>query len=276
MTTHPIHFRHFCKPSALDHEHFYVSSIGHDTWRGNSQLLRRGHRYHLLMLTLSGAATGKVNNSPIYAETDSIWIFPRNKTYTYSWNPDVAEWTYYWIEFDGQWASTLLEMMHLNQEHDFHNCSNSAEIVRTIIDEVIERGDDAQHYASSLLCQVFAQMERSRKHPTRSKQQHSVDTIAKKFMADHLKDAIQLEDVAAYVKLSPFHLSRIFKNINGIPPMTYLRHLRVARAKALFNRKDMSISEVGVAVGYPIIQHFSRMFKSETGLTPRAFINAHA
>lgn len=265
-------FSSYTTPHPNDRQQFYIASIGDQNWGGDSHLLRRGHRYHLLMYTTSGAATGKVNDDAIYAEADSIWIFPRHKTYTYSWNPEIAHWHYRWIEFDGPWAEQCLRMCQLEDKHHFHNCSACRPLVDSIVEGIYHKPDQQLHTYLGMFLSILGTIEHNYLKPRHSKQQSSTDAICKKYMADHLKNSIQLEDIAKHVQMSPFHLSRIFKQQNGIAPMKYLRQLRVARAKALFNRKDMSISEIGVAVGYPIIQHFSRMFKAETGMTPRAYI----
>jgi AraC-like DNA-binding protein len=55
-------------------------------------------------------------------------------------------------------------------------------------------------------------------------------------------------------------------------PMAYLRRIRADYAKDLLLRGELNISEVGQRIGYPVLQHFSRMFRHETGVSPRAFL----
>ena len=59
-----------------------------------------------------------------------------------------------------------------------------------------------------------------------------------------------------------------------MPPMAYVRQVRGERAKSLLLRGDLNIPEVGQGVGYPVLQHFSRMFRMQTGASPRAFLRA--
>lgn len=268
-------FNYHTHPDNIDRQRIYVASVGGQHWRGNSRLLRRGHRYHLLMYTTAGAATGRVNDDPIYAETGSIWIFPRNKTYTYTWDPARAHWSYYWIEFDGEWAAGTLELMQLHRQHHFHHCQTLWPTIERI-SKMIRSDPDCMHEAMALLLQVFAGMERLLLHPPRQRQSDSLSTTVKKFIADHLDEPIQLRDIAKHVHRSPFHLSRLFKEACGVTPMKYLRQQRLARARSLFERGDLNVSEVGQAVGYPVLQHFSRMFKAEYGMSPRAYLREKA
>ena len=267
-------FGAFTTPSELDRSCLYIASVGRQRWSGNSSLLRRGHRYHLLMMTIEGAATGRVNDDSIYAEKNSIWLFPRNKTYTYTWDPQIKYWDYVWIEFDGDWANQFLAMMRLDKQHHFHNCEASLPLAKQIVETIHENQDGNLHHCLGIFTSLLATMEKNLIQPPRNTEARSIDTICKKFMADHLHNPIQLEDIAKHAKMSPFHLSRVFKEHNNISPIAYLRQLRVTRAKALFARHDMNISEIGQAVGYPVLQHFSRMFKAETGITPRAYLKS--
>jgi AraC-like DNA-binding protein len=50
-----------------------------------------------------------------------------------------------------------------------------------------------------------------------------------------------------------------------------LEDMRRTRAAKLLARPDISVSEVGVSVGYPEVSSFSRAFKRWTGLPPREF-----
>ena len=56
--------------------------------------------------------------------------------------------------------------------------------------------------------------------------------------------------------------------------IAYLRTQRLNRAQELFRGGSLNISEVGQKVGYPIIQHFSAVFKKNLGLTPREYVRS--
>jgi AraC-like DNA-binding protein len=98
-----------------------------------------------------------------------------------------------------------------------------------------------------------------------------LDEAAKAYMVRHLDQPITLSDLSRHVGVCPHHLIRLFRKRNATSPMQYLRRLRVNRAKRLLHEPRWNISEVGRAVGYDVLPHFSRMFKRITGLSPMQF-----
>jgi AraC-like DNA-binding protein len=96
----------------------------------------------------------------------------------------------------------------------------------------------------------------------------------KKFVLDHLFDsALTVEQIAAQVRLSPRHVHALFES----EPMTlvaWIWHERLKagrRALMSFLAHSRSVTDIAYSVGFKDPAHFSRMFKSSYGLTPREF-----
>jgi AraC-like DNA-binding protein len=98
-----------------------------------------------------------------------------------------------------------------------------------------------------------------------------IDEAAKAFMNRNLSHPISLGQISRHVGVCPHHLIRVFRRRNATSPMQYLRQLRVNKAKRLLHEPALNISQVGQAVGYDVLPHFSRMFKRATGMSPRQF-----
>jgi AraC-like DNA-binding protein len=92
--------------------------------------------------------------------------------------------------------------------------------------------------------------------------QHAVD-----FLHSRYADSISLEQLAQTVYLSPFHLSRLFREHLGVPPHTYLNQIRVRQAQHLL-RQGVSVADVAVRVGFADQAHFSKAFKRILGVSP--------
>ena len=80
--------------------------------------------------------------------------------------------------------------------------------------------------------------------------------------------------LASQLGVSSRTLIRRFKSATGVSIGQYLQQRRLDEAQALLRRTNLSITEVGVAVGLNDASHFSRMFREQTGLTPSAFRTA--
>lgn len=182
-------------------------------------------------------------------------------------------WQYRWIEFGGEMAPGLLKMFSLDGLPCVHDCREAWPAVEEVVNALETGGNSALHEAAALFLRVLAIVEqRFRPERARVPIVQQLDLAVKRYVADHLAEDISLQDVARAVRSSPHHLIRVFKRNNGKTPMAYLRQLRAEHAKSLLYHGGLSVKEVGQRVGYPVVQHFSRMFRMETGLSPRAYL----
>ncbi|MCA1755290.1 MAG: response regulator [Spirochaeta sp.] len=65
--------------------------------------------------------------------------------------------------------------------------------------------------------------------------------------------------------------SRLFRHELQLPFSDYLSSLRMEEAQRLLSESDLSIKEVGYAVGYQDANYFSRVFKRWVGMRPREY-----
>ena len=82
---------------------------------------------------------------------------------------------------------------------------------------------------------------------------------------------VALAEMARWAGMSSSHLSACFREVYGEPPVTYHITRRMDVARYLLAMRTLPVSEVGVAVGYPELAGFSRMFKRVVGVGPRAY-----
>lgn len=92
-----------------------------------------------------------------------------------------------------------------------------------------------------------------------------------RYMDVNYSSHITLAQLAAHVHLHPNYLCAIFKQHSGQTILDYLNTLRIRKARQLLNRGNLSITQVAEQVGFNDTDHFSRTFKSLTGISPSAF-----
>ena len=90
-------------------------------------------------------------------------------------------------------------------------------------------------------------------------------------MRDDVRGELSLAEFAQSVNLSVWRLSHIFKSDVGMPPMCYLRLLRMERAKNLLESSFLSVKEIAFQVGLNDESHFVRDFKSTYGFSPAMY-----
>lgn len=90
-------------------------------------------------------------------------------------------------------------------------------------------------------------------------------------MREDISVELCLSEFAQSVNLSVWRLSHLFKIDIGMPPMRYLRLLRMERAKDLLESSFLSVKEIGFRVGLTDESHFVRDFKATYGLSPASY-----
>lgn len=93
---------------------------------------------------------------------------------------------------------------------------------------------------------------------------------AMEYLYENISEPITLDDLAAHAGFDKFHLCRAFRAQIGMPPHTYLTHLRISRAKELLGRGARA-SEVASLVGFYDQAALTRHFRRIVGTTPARF-----
>ncbi len=83
--------------------------------------------------------------------------------------------------------------------------------------------------------------------------------------------SLSRQDIARYVNASDGHLARCFKQETGLTPMVYLNRYRIQRAKYLLENTSQSITSIAISCGFSDVNYFSRVFRQETGKSPRTY-----
>ena len=91
------------------------------------------------------------------------------------------------------------------------------------------------------------------------------------YMLTHLDRPIGLDELAAQAQLTRYHFCTAFRIATGRTPHVWLTEQRMARARRLLADPALSISEIGLAVGYATPSAFATSFRRVVGMTPRDF-----
>ncbi len=67
------------------------------------------------------------------------------------------------------------------------------------------------------------------------------------------------------------HVLKRFKAHCGITPIEYLTALRIERAQRLLRETDLTVTEIGYQLGIDNPAYFTRLFKQNVGVSPKAY-----
>lgn len=90
------------------------------------------------------------------------------------------------------------------------------------------------------------------------------------YIEEHWGDELSLENLAEEIGLSKYQLIRRFRDEEGTTPWKFLMRKRIEKAKELLE-DGISPVQTAVEAGFYDQSHFSKIFRRETGFTPKAY-----
>jgi AraC-like DNA-binding protein len=88
--------------------------------------------------------------------------------------------------------------------------------------------------------------------------------------------AWRVGELAKEVGMSRTSFAVRFKSVVGVAPLTYLMNLRMQFAEHELREGAMSVSELGLSLGYATESAFSNAFKRTTGMAPKRYRDVFA
>lgn len=96
-------------------------------------------------------------------------------------------------------------------------------------------------------------------------------TQAKKYILRHLDQKITLQDIADEVKVSVYHLCKLFKQATSMTCIGFINRQRIEAAKDQLLQTSKTVAEIAYSVGYQSLSQFNRCFLKYAGEPPTEF-----
>lgn len=106
--------------------------------------------------------------------------------------------------------------------------------------------------------------------PRRQRPARAIIDRAQSLIATHYARPIGLRDLAAWLEMSPCHLSHLFSRETEFSFHAYLQEIRLSKAQSLLKENALPIQHVARAVGYRYPNYFARKFRQRFGYAPSA------
>lgn len=201
-------------------------------------------------------------------------IVPNERT---SYTPDEFDpWEYYWICFKGTDAADLLRMCGIDcskptmpyeyddveplfrfieqYEHDYYKLT---------VPDILRSVGVLMETLANIGSRNVAQPDQPK--PYRNKIVHT----ALSYMETNYYKGINITELSKELYISRSYFTTVFTEEMGISPSKYLLKLRVNKAKDLMSeRPDLSIAEIGRAVGFEDITRFCKVYSRYEMQTP--------
>ena len=117
-----------------------------------------------------------------------------------------------------------------------------------------------------------------RQFTTRKAANHDILTrletlLANRFQSENLaiKGLPTVSEIAVDLNVSPNYLSSLLKTLTGKSTQQHVHDMIIARAKERLLGTSLSVSEIAYELGFDYPQSFSKLFKTNTSLSPVDF-----
>jgi transcriptional regulator GlxA family with amidase domain len=86
-----------------------------------------------------------------------------------------------------------------------------------------------------------------------------------------VEERISMETVATTLHVSYAWFRKTFRQYTGMPPRQYFIQLKIEKARLLLNDTNRSVKEIAYDLNFDYPNHFSKLFKAKTGLSPEQY-----
>ena len=100
---------------------------------------------------------------------------------------------------------------------------------------------------------------------------HEIAKVVDALRANAYQDNYSLAEMAAISRMPMETFRKRFVAEVGMPPLSYVLHCKMERAKELLRDQNYSVREAGAEVGMQDPYHFSKQFKHSVGISPSEF-----
>lgn len=88
------------------------------------------------------------------------------------------------------------------------------------------------------------------------------------YIQEHYRQDLNMAMVSNYVSLNYSYFSQAFKDYTGETFVSYLRRLRLQKAKELLATTELKVYEISASAGFENVKHFTRVFREVEGVSP--------
>ena len=231
---------------------------------------------HILIYCATGAGWCELHGARLPVRAGEALLLPQGEPHAYGAD-EAAPLTIYWTHFAGD--DVPLFLRHIPLERPVIPVAPTArrqlvllfkEAYATVAGGHLERplihlALWLRHLLGVLLFQNTSYLPERRTSATKD------FSALLELMQQRLAEPVTLAELARAARLSSKHLSSVFRQQMGLPPVAYHTHLRIRRACHLLETTSLTVAETALACGYEDPYHFSRVFRRETGVSPRTY-----
>ncbi len=180
---------------------------------------------------------------------------------------------YYYISFVGTRASALINRTKVNESRAVICSQNQLiPIWKYAIGMADENNTDL--FAEAVILYTFAVISNTFEEKESDKADSNIVLKIKKYVDAHYDDPeLSLKSVSERFLYNDKYISERFRRTMRTGFSEYLKNLRIEHAKKLIDNGFKNVTEISKLCGYSDPFYFSKVFKAQTGFSPKKYID---
>jgi AraC family transcriptional regulator len=241
-------------------------------------------RSHLVVFPRTSVAITHAGGEPIIANPNVVMFYNKGQAYNrkaISEGGDRCEWYAFHLQILLDALSTYdpAVLEHFEQPFTFacgpsHPSSYLQQ--RLVFRHIREStAPNSLYIEETMLCVLQHVLElayqrwapQSHQISARAKHYKEITRNVQQLLAARFDQHLTLEDIAAEVNYSPYHLARIFRQQSGQTIHAYLNQIRL-RTALDYLQSDMDLTQLALTLGFSSHSHFTQAFRQAFGTLP--------
>ena len=252
--------------------HLYPTAMGYYPSAALHEMGRVAHDDYILIYCAEGQGHLKTGKYDGAIEQGDMFILPPETPHQYC-SSFHAPWTVFWFHFRGQSAKEYFEYLYENTNqlvintHDVHVLSVFRELTNAAKSSF---NLDSFIHVSSLLSNLLITCAQATRNMGKSRGGVDIEKV-QEYMRQNVDKKLYLDDLASLSHVSKYHFSRRYLELTGMTPLQHFSVMKIEHASTLLEHTSLSISDIAYQLGYDDALYFSRVFKKQMKLSPRAY-----
>ncbi|MCX7708448.1 MAG: AraC family transcriptional regulator [Clostridia bacterium] len=171
----------------------------------------------------------------------------------------------------------LLDLLHRKNHCVLGLSLKEQQVVEKIIqdmnEEILKQSLGFETCLQGLLMKLLVFIARTMEHYDEHayvsiRPKHEKVSEVVQYINAHYSELLAIPRISELFYISPYYLSRIFKETTGFTLVEYVNNVRVREAQKLLSDKSLKVIQVAELSGFGSVANFNRIFKDLAGCSP--------
>ncbi|MGZ9584818.1 helix-turn-helix domain-containing protein [Paenibacillus marinisediminis] len=257
-------------PSLIERKALHILFAGESQTKPNHKLGPKLYDYYLLHHILEGYGTYITEARTYELGPGDAFLIAPNQLVSYV-SDSIQPWKYRWAAFKGDEAKALIRRAGFTESKPTIHAIGDAtaaeglERMRTAFQKREMACDLSACGSLYLIMAAYANYQSVSEDAEHLKPENEAQQIVRqmiRMMSIQYAHPFTMEQMAGSLGYSRAYLSRLFKQVTEMSPITFLLKLRIDKGRQLLrDRPDLSVEQIAASVGLTDPLYFSRQFR---------------